>query len=126
MNSTHRHPSAKGMAAGFERFGCIKDSRKHYDFQAINAAALAALPDLLAVWLPDGKRQSCEYVARNPRRADRKAGSFRVNLRTGRWADFACADVRGGDAVSLCAYLHGLSQIEAARKLAVGLGVSHG
>lgn len=126
MNSTHRRPSAKGQTAFFDSVGCFKNSRKSLDFQAINAAALAALPDLLAGWLPDGKRQGGEYVARNPRRADHHTGSFRVNLRTGRWADFATGDARGGDVVSLCAYLHSLSQLEAARKLATELGVNHG
>ena len=30
-----------------------------------------------------------EYVALNPTRADKRAGSFKINLQTGRWADFA-------------------------------------
>ena len=46
-----------------------------------------------------------------------------MNLRTGRWADFATGD-RGGDPVSLAAYLHGLGQYKAARKLAEMLGVA--
>jgi hypothetical protein len=65
-----------------------------------------------------------EWVARNPTRADRKPGSFRVNLRTGRWADFATGDA-GGDPVSLAAYLSGTGQAEAARALADMLGVTH-
>lgn len=92
------------------------------DFGRINAAAMARLPDLLARWLPDGRRISGEWVARNPTRADRRAGSFSVNLQTGRWADFATGD-RGGDPVSLLAYLAGTSQAEAARALARALGV---
>lgn len=93
------------------------------DFPTINASALPALPKLCARWLPGGKRLGCEYVARNPTRADRRAGSFKVNLQTGRWADFATGD-RGGDAVSLAAYLFGLRQSEAARRLADALGIS--
>lgn len=92
------------------------------DFASVNAAARAALPDLLVRWLPDGRRQGVEWVATNPTRADRQRGSFSVNTRTGRWADFATGD-RGGDVVSLAAYLHGLSQGEAARKLAAMLGL---
>jgi hypothetical protein len=92
------------------------------DFDAINRAALSALPALLARWLPDGKQQGHEWVARNPRRADRQPGSFKVSLRTGQWADFASGD-RGGDPVSLAAFLYGMSQAEAARKLALMLGV---
>jgi hypothetical protein len=92
------------------------------DFARVNAAALAALPDLLARWLPDGKRQRAEWVARNPMRGDRRPGSFSVNMRTGKWADFATGNC-GGDVVSLAAYLHGLRQSEAARKLAAMLGL---
>lgn len=92
------------------------------DFAAINRTALRALPDILARWLPDGRQEGHEFVARNPRRADRNPGSFKVNLNTGRWADFA-ADARGGDPISLAAYLHGLKQGEAARRLADMLGI---
>lgn len=95
------------------------------DFAAVNAAALAALPALLARWLPDGRRQGREHVARNPRREDRRPGSFSVNVDTGAWADFATGD-RGGDPVSLAAYLAGTSQGEAARGLARMLGVGEG
>ena len=92
------------------------------DFARVNAAALAALPDLLARWLPDGRRQGAEWIATNPTRADRRRGSFSVNMRTGKWADFATGD-RGGDVVSLAAYLHRLRQGEAAQKLSVMLGL---
>ena len=91
-------------------------------FPAVNAAALRELVVLLGRWLPDGAVQGREYVARNPRRGDRKPGSFKVNLRTGRWADFATGD-RGGDPVSLAAFLFNLSQTQAAARLAAMLGV---
>lgn len=99
------------------------ESLGHVDFAAVNAAALKALPALLRRWLPDGKQVGDEWVARNPKRADRHAGSFRVNLRRGAWADFAVQGARGGDVVSLAAYLAGLSQVEAARELAQTLGI---
>lgn len=92
------------------------------DFAGINRAALAVLPSLLDRWLPDGRREGHEWVARNPRRVDRNLGSFRINMVTGRWSDFATDD-RGGDVVSLAAYLAGTGQAEAARKLADMLGV---
>ncbi len=95
------------------------------DFGLVNAAALLTLPALLGRWLPEGKVEGKEFVARNPRRTDRNRGSFKINLRTGRWADFATGD-RGGDPISLAAYLFGLSQIEAARKLAHMLGLPTG
>lgn len=92
------------------------------EFDRINRAALSALPALLARWLPDGQRRGNEWVARNPRRSDRRPGSFSVNLSTGKWADFA-SDDRGGDVVSLAAYLAGTGQAEAAQSLADMLGV---
>ena len=97
-------------------------ARRRLDFGVVNAAALRALPILLARWLPDGRVNGREYEARNPNRADRHPGSFRVNLRTGRWSDFATGD-RGSDPVSLSAFLFGLTQAEAARRLANMLGI---
>jgi len=93
------------------------------NFARINSAALKVLPSLLNRWLPGGRVEGNEYVARNPRRADRHLGSFKVNLRTGRWSDFAEADAAGGDPISLAAYLAGISQIEAAERVAAMLGV---
>ncbi len=89
---------------------------RRIDFGRINRAALAALPMLLRRWLPDGRLKGNEYTARNPTRIDRRPGSFKVNVRTGRWADFATGD-HGGDVVSLAAYLSGAGQAEAARSL---------
>ena len=97
---------------------------RRIDFAAVNAAALAALPALLARWLPDGRVTGREFVARNPTRHDRRPGSFRINMQTGNWADFATYD-RGSDVVSLAAYLAGTGQAEAARKLADMLGMRH-
>lgn len=93
-------------------------------FDSVNRAALASLPSLLRRWLPDGRERGGEWVARNPTRHDKRPGSFKVNTRTGKWADFATGDA-GGDVVSLAAYLAGTRQIEAARNLADMLGVPH-
>ncbi len=95
------------------------------DFGKVNAAALSSLPSLLDRWLPGGRREGREYVARNPRRTDRTPGSFRINISTGRWADFATGDT-GGDPVSLAAFLFDLSQLEAARRVAAMLGIREG
>lgn len=56
-------------------------------------------------WLPNGREDNGEWVALNPTREDKQAGSFKVNLRTGAWIDNATDD-RGGDAISLYAFLH--------------------
>src|SRR4051812_12873368 len=81
-----------------------------YDFKAVARAALPYSLDICRRLLPDGKivARGKEYVARNPTRADRRAGSLSVNLRTGCWADFA-ADAKGGDLISLLAYVRGVS-----------------
>ncbi len=92
------------------------------NFNGINAAALADLPSALRRWLPDGRVIGEELVAKNPTRADRRAGSFKINTRTGLWCDFATND-RGSDPVSLVAYLTASSQVEAARRLAEALGI---
>ena len=97
-------------------------SRKPIDFTEINTVARANLLPILQRWLPEGRRQGNEYLALNPHRVDRRLGSFRINLRTCQWADFATND-RGGDPVSLAAYLFGLSQSEAAHRLAAMLGM---
>lgn len=99
------------------------DTRRRVDFGAVNAAALAELPALLGRWLPGGRANGREYEARNPRRVDRRPGSFRVNVRSGRWSDFATGD-KGGDPISLAAFLFNLSRIDAARRLADMLGLS--
>ncbi len=97
---------------------------RRLDFSEINHAALASLPALLRRWLPEGRLVGRDE-ARNPKRADRRPGSFRVNVTNGKWADFATGD-KGGDVVSLAAYLSGSRQAEAARELADMLGLPHG
>lgn len=93
------------------------------DFRAVASAALAAADEVLAHWLPEGKRRGAEYVARNPRRSDARPGSFAVNVTKGAWSDFATKD-KGGDLVSLVAYLEGCTQVEAADRLAAFLRLS--
>ena len=94
-------------------------------FDRINQAALAAFPAVLARLLPGGRAIGRELVALNPRRADRNLGSFKVNRFNGRWCDFSTGD-KGGDPISLVAYLAGVSQGEAARLLAQMLGLQTG
>ena len=49
-------------------------------------------------------------------------GSFRVNIQTGKWADFA-SDAKGGDLISLYAYLYQISQFDAVQAVEVELGI---
>jgi hypothetical protein len=74
-------------------------------------------------WLPNGRLIGNEYEALNPRRSDRRPGSFKINIRTGQWSDFATGD-KGGDIISLAAYIFNLTQFQAASKLAQMLGLT--
>ena len=92
------------------------------DFMRINKLALSFLPNILSRWLPDGKKQGNEWVALNPTRIDKSKGSFKVNMQTGKWADFATGD-KGSDIISLASYLTQTTQTEALLNLAKMLGV---
>jgi hypothetical protein len=103
----------------------LEDYAAPIDFGKINHAALAAFPAVLARVLPSGKQDHREWVALNPRRVDRSLGSFKVNRFNGKWCDFATGD-KDGDPISLVAYVEGITQGEAARRLARMLGVKLG
>lgn len=93
-------------------------------FTSVRRAIAPHTTSLVADWLPSGKRTRNAWVVRNPTRDDRHAGSFRINLHTGQWIDFATQD-KGSDLISLRAYLLGLSQYQAAQDLAQQFGVNH-
>jgi hypothetical protein len=97
----------------------------YVDFKAVSSAALVALAEIVPRILPGGYREGREWIVLNPTRNDATLRSFKINLQTGVWADFATGD-KGGDAVSLAAYLFGLRQSDAARCLADALGISEG
>lgn len=103
--------------------GIRPDRRSGVDIRAVALSALPRLPLLIRRWLPDGHLVGREWVALNPNRFDRNLGSFKVNISTGKWADFATGD-RGGDVVSLAAYLFGLGQSAAASRISEMLGLS--
>ena len=92
-------------------------------FEDINRAALAVLPSILERWLPDGRGHGREYVARNPTRNDRRPGSFKVNLAQRQAGRTSPPATGAAIPISLAAYLFGLTQAEAARRLADMLGV---
>ena len=90
------------------------------DFKTI---ARAALPHAVAICerlLPNGKLSGHEWSCGNLR--GDPGESLSVNIQTGRWADFA-SNAKGGDLTSLVAAIHGLSQMEAAERLAAMLGI---
>ena len=97
-------------------------NRRSIAFRRIAESALLHSDVLVRRWLPDGRREGTEWVARNPRRDDRRLGSFKVNLRTGAWGDFATGDC-GGDLISLSAFVFNIKQSEAALKIAAAVAV---
>jgi putative DNA primase/helicase len=91
------------------------------DFKHVAAVALSQLPQVLDRFLPGGKYDGKEYTVLNPNRSDSRAGSFKINIDTAIWADFATGD-RGNDAISLLAYVLRLSQGDACKELSNYLG----
>lgn len=119
-----RRPLTPRQYAAIER---IIQASPPPDFGAINRAALARLPEVLERLLPAGRQQGGHWQVGSLR--GEPGQSLKVRLhgdRAGMWRDFATDD-KGGDVVSLAAAVAGLSQSEAARRLAVMLGVEgHG
>ena len=100
----------------------MRDVRHLVDFAAINAAALRVAGPVLSRIVPGGTIRAREYVVLNPRRADHRLGSFRLNMSSGKWSDFACG-ARGGDIISYVAYCENIGQADAARLLARMIGI---
>ena len=94
------------------------------NFEAVGKAALSNALPILKRWLPDGKLSGHEYSALNPTRQDSKRGSFSINISTGKWADFATGN-KGGDLISLAAYLFKIKQLEAAKRLSAMLNIGN-
>ncbi len=91
-------------------------NQQKIDFNLLNRQLTPSILPLLNLLLPEGSLETQEYVALNPTRYDEHLGSFRINTLTGKWADFATGD-KGGDIISLWAYVEGISQTDAARVL---------
>ncbi|BBF87688.1 DNA primase [Aquitalea magnusonii] len=94
-------------------------------FDEVNRTALGDLSRVLDWAGVHWKQHGHEIQMINPQRADKGYGSFSVNANTGAWADFSCGD-KGGDVVSLVAYLRGMPQGETCKELAKLLGISSG
>jgi phage/plasmid-associated DNA primase len=76
------------------------------------------LPEILGMLPPGEMVTATEYGTRNPTRPeDSRAGNFNFNIVTGAWIDNARPGDKGGDAVSLYAYINGMTQSEAAREI---------
>jgi hypothetical protein len=85
-------------------------SRRH-TIADVKALLQGRVRELVGVLVPDGAWQGLTYAARNPRRDDRKRGSFVVWAKPaacGAWIDFATGDK--GDIIQLIQYCNGLAE----------------
>ena len=90
-------------------------------FKTIADLAKSSSLRVVSYLCPHGKREGHEWVALNPTRSDTKLGSFKINLKTGKWADFSTGD-RGGDLIALWAYIKDIGQYEAMKQIKALLG----
>ncbi|MCK4819579.1 hypothetical protein KA005_27675, partial [bacterium] len=79
-------------------------------FERANSVGLA----LIREWLPDGRQEGAEWVCYSLEREE-KTPSLKINLNTGKFADFGDSSVAGNDAVALYAYLNRQNLESAAR-----------
>jgi len=92
--------------------------------KATAARALVHVENVCSHWLPDGKKAGHEWEVGD--RHGTPGKSLKIHMsgtKAGLWADFTTGD-KGGDLVSLVAFVDGISQGEAARKLAEFLGLA--
>ena len=89
------------------------------DFERLNQSLLNNASYYVPAWLPGGKLVGYEYTCGSLTGGN--GGSCKVNITSGKWADFA-DDNKGGDLVSLYAAINSLSQVEAAKILLVEMG----
>ena len=95
------------------------------DFAAINREALGCLPAVFAASCPTAGARATNMSRSTRVAATATWARSRSICRTGRWADFATDD-KGGDPVSLVAFIEDCKQGEAALKLARMLGLDGG
>lgn len=93
------------------------------DFAGLNRTLLDNSQALLRSWLPGGALSGTEYICGDA--AGGKGRSFSVNWQTGKWAEFNGLGGKGGDLISLYAYLlHNKDQGKAFHELAAGTSMA--
>jgi len=94
------------------------------DIKQIAQYAQPYTQQIAAEYAPGGHIEAGEYVSLNPTRSDKSKGSFRININSGRWADYAVSGVAGGDIISYVAYITNQSQFNAAKEIADRLNIN--
>lgn len=72
--------------------------------------------EILKRLVGNGKIEKGDYVAFNPKRKDRKLGSFRIDILSGKFYDFATGD-SGGSILDLASFVYDCDLLTAAQKL---------
>ncbi len=96
------------------------------DIKRVAADALPHIETVCVRWLPDGKKTGHEWEIGD--RHGTPGKSLKIHLsgsKAGLWSDFSTGD-KGSDLVSLVAFIDGVSQGEAARRLAEFLALPVG
>lgn len=86
-----------------------------WNFEGLARELLSRSRELVPMWLPGGKLIGKEWTCGNLR--GEPGESMRVNIDTGKWADFSGTE-KGGDLISLYAAIEGIKNGEAAKRLA--------
>jgi hypothetical protein len=85
------------------------------NFEELAASLLRDAPRLVRQWLPNGKLEANEWCCGSVK--GDKGRSFKVNIHSGKWADFA-DKLTGGDLISLYKEIHQLpTMLDAAKAL---------
>lgn len=96
---------------------------KSLDFKKIAQHAADRTEEVCRQWLPNGKRNGQEWEIGDRHGSAGKSLKIHLNgSKAGMWADFSTDD-KGGDLISLVAYVENCATLEAARKLASFLGI---
>jgi len=91
-------------------------SRASVNFQALAHHLQAFHANLIPTLVSGGSVRGHEYHAASV--FGGHGDSFKFNMLTGKWADFANPEHKGGDIISLYALVHNVTNLEAAKQLA--------
>ena len=86
------------------------------NFQELKQQYSQCPMDILKRLVGNGKIEGGDYVALNPRRSDKKTGSFRIDIASGKFHDFATGD-SGSGIIDLTAFVYDCDLLTAAQKL---------
>ena len=84
-------------------------------FQEIKQQYKQCPIEILKRLVENGKIEGGNYVALNPRRSDKKAGSFRIDIASGKFHDFSTGD-SGSSIIDLVVFVYDCDLLTAAQR----------